>query len=101
TGGRSNGCTTWSQSNADEILRLVEGNPTTLYIYPESRDINAVAAAVGSGKKPSRAGLYWNATCLKAIRAPRFWPESTLRPIIDGWRQSLPLSMSRPLPICD
>ncbi|TCO73271.1 hypothetical protein EV655_10234 [Rhodovulum euryhalinum] len=101
TGGRSNGCTTWSPSASDEILALVEGNPTTLYIYPESRDIDAVSDAVKAGKSVSRAGLYWDMACLEAIGSPRFWPKSTLRPIIDEWRRSLPAQPPLQLPICD
>jgi len=100
TGGRSNGCTTWSQSAAEEILALAEGNPTTLYIYPESSDIDAVANAVKAGRSLSRAGLYWNAACLGAIRSPKFWPKRTLQPIIDEWRDSLPKQPPLVLPIC-
>ncbi|MBO9447074.1 murein L,D-transpeptidase catalytic domain family protein [Ruegeria sp. R14_0] len=100
TGGRSNGCTTWSQSASKEILALVEGNPTTLYIYPESKDINAVAKAVKQGKPLSRAGVYWNAACLKTIGAPKFWPKRTLQPIINQWRASLPKQPPLELPIC-
>lgn len=100
TGGRSNGCTTWSQSASRDILALVAGNPTTLYIYPESDDINAVANAVKSGASLSQAGLYWNAACLKAIQAPKFWPKRTLQPIINEWRNSLPKRPPLSLPIC-
>ncbi|MBW8637170.1 murein L,D-transpeptidase catalytic domain family protein [Hoeflea sp. WL0058] len=100
TGGRSNGCTTWSQSASSKILSLVEGNPTTLYIYPESGDIDAVANAVKKRKSLSRAGLYWNASCLKEIKAPKFWPKRTLQPIINEWRQSLPKQPPMELPIC-
>ncbi|MEM6563384.1 MAG: murein L,D-transpeptidase catalytic domain-containing protein [Pseudomonadota bacterium] len=100
TSGRSNGCTTWSRSATKEIIALVEDNPTTLYIYPESRDINAVAKAVRRGKSPAQAGLYWNATCLKSIGAPKFWPKRTLQPIINEWRQSLPKQRPLELPIC-
>ncbi|MDX1742579.1 MAG: hypothetical protein R3186_03145 [Ruegeria sp.] len=100
TGGRSNGCTTWSQAASQEILALVEGNPTTLYIYPESKDINAVAKAVKKGKSLTRAGVYWNAACLQAIGAPKFWPKSTLQPIINQWRDSLPKQPPLELPIC-
>jgi len=102
TGGRSNGCTTWSPSAAEKILAMAQDNPTTLYIYPESGDIDAVAAAVKDGKSPSDAGLYWNATCLRAIGSPKFWPLGTLQPIIDEWRDSLPpRGPARPLPICN
>ena len=34
TGGRSNGCTTWSPSDAEQIIPIVKDKPTTLYIYP-------------------------------------------------------------------
>lgn len=100
TGGRSNGCTTWSQSASRDIIALVKGNPTTLYIYPESGDINAVAKAVKKGGSLSRSGLYWNAACLQAIGTPKFWPKRTLQPIINEWRRSLPKQPPLELPIC-
>ena len=100
TSGRSNGCTTWSQSVSREILELVAGNPTTLYIYPESSDIKAVEKAVKSGAPPSRAGLYWNAACLEQIGSPKFWPKRTLQPVINRWRKSLPKQSPRVLPVC-
>ena len=34
-GGRSNGCTSWSPSDAGQIIPMLKDNPTTLYIYPE------------------------------------------------------------------
>jgi hypothetical protein len=98
--GRSDGCTSWSPSNAETIMAMVNGNPTTLYIYPESRDINAVAQAVQAGEAPSRAGLYWNAACLKEIGAPRFWPKETLEPLIARWREAHPAPPPEPPPIC-
>lgn len=100
TSGRSNGCTTWSPSDAKKIIAMVQDNPTTLYIYPESGDINAVARAVKDRKSLSSAGLYWNSACLQAIGSPKFWPKETLQPIIDEWRNSLPQEPPRPLPIC-
>lgn len=100
TGGRSNGCTTWSTSASRDILSLVEGNPTTLYIYPESGDIDAVATAVKKRKSLIKAGLYWNNACLKAIRSPKFWPKQKLQPIINAWRDSLPKQPPLELPIC-
>jgi hypothetical protein len=101
TGGRSNGCTTWSEEVSAEIIALVEGNPTSLYIYPTSADIDAVAAAVKGGRSLARSGLYWNAECLASIGAPRFWPKRSLQPIINEWRQSLPKQPPLVLPICD
>lgn len=100
TSGRSNGCTTWSPSNSEKIIAMVQDSPTTLYIYPESGDIDAIAKAVKDRKSLSRAGLYWNISCLRAIGAPKFWPKETLQPIIDEWRDSLPKGPPRPLPIC-
>lgn len=101
TGGRSNGCTTWSPSDSDKIISIVEGNPTTLYLYPESGDINAVASAVSNGVSPSSVGLYWDESCLDAIGSPRFWPKDYLQPIVNEWRLSLPIRPARLLPICE
>jgi hypothetical protein len=100
TGGRSNGCTTWSERSSQEILSLVEGNPTSLYIYPESQDIDAVAKAVRAGRSPAQAGLYWNSACLADIGAPKFWAKRNLQPLINEWRQSLPKQPPLVLPIC-
>jgi hypothetical protein len=98
--GRSDGCTSWSPSDAAAIMAMVKNDPTTLYIYPESRDIEAVARAVRAGEAPSRAGLYWNAACLKEIGAPRFWGKETLEPIIARWRATHPAPPPQPPPIC-
>jgi hypothetical protein len=97
--GRSNGCTSWSQSDAAKIIPLMK-EPTTLYIYPESGDIDAVAKAVKAGKSPSRAGLYWNSSCLRAISAPKFWPKETLEPILAQYKKDHPAPPPRPTPIC-
>ena len=98
--GRSNGCTTWTPSDSKKIIAMVKDNPTTLYIYPESGDVNAVKKVVKGGRLPPGSGLYWNAACLRAIKSPKFWPKETLQPIINNWRQSLPKYKHRPLPIC-
>jgi hypothetical protein len=99
--GRSNGCTTWTPSDAEKILAMVQDQPATLYIYPESGDIDAVAQALKAGKSPSRAGLYWNASCLKEIRSPKFWPKETLEPVlIEYFKRDHPPPPPRPLPIC-
>lgn len=98
--GRSNGCTTWTPKVSRKFIAMVKNNPTTLYIYPESGDINAVRAATKSGRLPTGSKLYWNASCLRSIGAPKFWPKETLQPIINSWRQSLPKIKHRPLPIC-
>jgi hypothetical protein len=98
--GRSNGCTSWTQSDADKIFEMVGDKPTTIYIYPESSDIDAVAQVVKAGKSPAREGLYWNAACLRAIRAPKYWPKETLEPIIDKYRKANPPGPVRPLPLC-
>ena len=98
--GRSNGCTSWSPSDADKIIPMMNDTPTTLYIYPESRDIDAVAQTVKAGKSPSRAGLYWNASCLREIRTPKFWPKETLEPILVQWKKDHPAPPPRPTPLC-
>jgi hypothetical protein len=97
--GRSNGCTSWSQSDAAKIIPLMK-DPTTLYIYPESADIDAVVKAVKAGKSPSRAGLYWNASCLNQIRSPKFWPKETLEPILAQYKKDHPAPPPGPMPIC-
>jgi hypothetical protein len=98
--GRSNGCTSWSQGDAAKIIPMMQ-EKSTLYIYPESTDIDAVAKSVKAGKSPSRAGLYWNASCLRAIGAPKFWPKETLEPILEKLKKAQPPPPpARPLPIC-
>ncbi len=101
--GRSSGCTTWSPENAKQILAMTKNRPTTLYIYPESADINAVAKAVKAGKSLSSAGLYWNASCLKTIHSPTFWPKEKLEPIINKYKEDHappPGWRPKPLPVC-
>ncbi|WP_261384619.1 murein L,D-transpeptidase catalytic domain family protein [Vannielia litorea] len=100
TGGRSNGCTTWSGEATREILRLTERRPTTLYIYPEGKDIEAVEKVARAGASVPGNGLYWNNACLREIGAPKFWPKRKLQPVINRWRRSLPKSEPRELPIC-
>ncbi len=100
TGGRSNGCTSWSRSDASQIIPMLKDKPTTLYIYPDSDDIAAVAQAVKAGRSPSRAGLYWSASCLKEIGSPKFWPKETLEPILAQYKKDHPAPPPRPTPIC-
>ncbi len=100
TSGRSNGCTTWSKPATEQILKIADGKPTTLYIYPSSKDINAMAKAIQRGKSPQQSGLYWHAACLKTIGIPKFWPKKTLQPIINDWRDSLPKQPPLELPLC-
>lgn len=99
TGGRSDGCTSWSPSDAQQILALVENNPTTLYIYPASADIDAVAQALAAGRSPAQQGLYWNAACLAEIGAPKFWPKAMLEPVISQYTRDHP-TPPKPAPIC-
>ena len=100
TGGRSNGCTSWSPSEAAQVIPMMKDKPTTLYIYPESVDIDAVAETVRDGRSPARAGLYWNASCLKEIGSPKFWSREKLEPIIVQFRKDHPLPPPQPTPIC-
>ena len=104
SGGRSNGCTTWTPPDSEKIFEMAKDRPTTLYIYPESDDIDAVAQGVKAGRSPARAGgLYWNASCLREIRAPKFWPKETLEPILVEYLKKdrpSPPPQPQPLPIC-
>jgi hypothetical protein len=99
-GGRSNGCTSWTATDAEQIIPMLEDKPTTLYLYPESHDIDAVAQAVKAGRSPSRAGLYWNASCLKQIGVPKFWPKETLEPILAQYKKDHPVPPPQPPPLC-
>src|SRR5271165_1935979 len=92
-GGRSDGCTSWSPSDARQIIPMLKDNPTTVYIYPESHDIDAVARA-------GRGGSYWNASCLKEIGSPKFWPKETLEPMLARYEKDHPAPPPRTPPIC-
>ncbi|HUU24125.1 MAG TPA: hypothetical protein VMW68_00955 [Methyloceanibacter sp.] len=98
--GRSNGCTSWPASDSAKILALAENRPTTVYIYPEARDIVAVGRAVKAGQSPARAGLYWDASCLREIGAPNFWPRETVEPVLVEYQENHKPAKPRPLPIC-
>jgi len=98
--GRSSGCASWPAPDAEKILALAENKPTTVYIYPEANDIVSVARALKAGKSLSRAGLYWNASCLREIGAPNFWPRETLEPVLAEYKKDHPPGRSEPLPIC-
>jgi len=93
--GRSNGCTSWSRSDADQIIPLLR-DPTTLYIYPESEDIKAVAQAVSARRVGSAGGPYWNAVCLKQIGAPKFWSREQLEPMLARFHKEPAPGPSRP-----
>jgi len=96
--GRSNGCTSWSRSDAEQIIPLLD-EPTTVYIYPESQDIKAVAQAVSARRSLSSNGPYWNALCLKQIGAPKFWSNEILEPILARYRRD-PEPAASSVPTC-
>jgi hypothetical protein len=98
--GRSSGCTSWPPSDSERILSLVENKPTTVYIYPEARDIVAVGRALRAGQVLARAALYWNASCLQEIGVPNFWPREKLEPVLVKYTKNNPAHRSGPLPIC-
>lgn len=100
SGGRSSGCTSWSPPDARQIVEITDKDPTTLYIYPEEADIDAVAGAVAAGRSPLRAGLYWNASCLKEIGAPTYWPKERLGPRIAQYERNHPAPRRSPMPLC-
>jgi hypothetical protein len=100
SGGRSDGCTSWSPSDAGQIIPRLKDDPTTVYIYPESHDIEAVAQAVAARQPTSRTGLYWSAFCLKQIGSPKFWPKQVLEPILSQYRRDHPEPPPRSPPVC-
>jgi hypothetical protein len=77
-----------------------EGQSDELYIYSDATDVNAVARAVAAGRSLSGAGLYWNPSCLKEIRAPEFWPNETPGPILAQYKKHHPAPAQEPTPIC-
>ncbi len=94
--GRSNGCTSWSRADAEQIVPLMK-DAATIYIYPESEDIKAVAQAVSAKKPQASERPYWNAVCLKQIGAPKFWSRETLGPILARFhKEPDPAAVSRP-----
>jgi len=99
-GGRSDGCTSWSPEEAPQVLSLVKDNQTTLYIYPESRDIRAVSQAIAAKQSPASTGLYWNQSCLSEIGSPKFWTRDKLEPVIAQYKKDHPPQPAKPLPIC-
>jgi hypothetical protein len=99
-GGRSDGCTSWSPSDAQEIVAMTTGDPTTLYIYPDAADIDAVARAVAADRSLSREGLYWNASCLEEIGSPKYWPKESLEPILARYEQEHLAPPKAPPPLC-
>jgi hypothetical protein len=99
-GGRSDGCTSWSPSDAGQIIAMVKDSPTTLYIYPAAADVDAVARAAEAGRSLSSGGSYWNASCLKEIHAPKFWPREALGPILAQYKNDHPAPAQQPTPIC-
>ncbi|WP_321576427.1 hypothetical protein [Bradyrhizobium barranii] len=96
--GRSNGCTSWSRSDAERIIPKLK-EPTTVYIYPESQDIKAVAQAVSARRSLSSSSPYWNAFCSRQIGAPKFWAREALEPILARYRPA-PEPAASPVPTC-
>ena len=99
-GGRSDGCTSWSPSDAEQVIAMVKDDPTTLYVYPAAADIDAVAQAVKAGRSVSQAGLYWNASCLKEIATPKFWSKEAFEPVLAQYARVHPAPPQRPPPLC-
>jgi hypothetical protein len=79
---------------------MVKDDPTTLYIYPDAADVDAVARVVAAGGSLPRARPYWNASCLKEIRTPKFWSNESLGPILTQYKKDRPAPPQGPTPIC-
>lgn len=100
TGGRSDGCTSWSPADTSQLVAMVKDDPTTLYIYPDASDVDAVARAVAAGHSAARSHPYWNSYCLKQIGSPRYWPERVIAPLLAEYRSLHPAPPPQPAPIC-
>jgi len=74
-------------------------DPTTLYIYPESEDIKAVAQAVSARRPHLSNSHYWNVVCLKQIGAPKFWSREFLEPLLARYHRDPEPAPSR-APTC-
>ena len=79
---------------------MVKDDPTTLYIYPEAADIDAVTQAVQAGRSLSHPEHYWNASCLKDIGSPKFWSRKALEPILARYNMDHPPPPPGRPPIC-
>ena len=91
----------WSPSDAEQIIAVVKDDPTALYIYPEAADIDAVTQNGEVRPVISRqAGLYWNASCLKEIVTPKFWPKEALEPVLAQYAKAHPAPPQRSPPRC-
>lgn len=97
-GGRSDGCTSWRMADAAFIVPLLRES-TTLYIYPERRDIAAVDEAIRL-HRPAAAWPHWDRACLRQIGAPRFWSAEELEPIIRAYETRQTPKAARSLPLC-
>ena len=98
--GRSNGCTSWSPSGRRADVGLGEGPTDDALRLSGIDDIVAVTRAVKAGRSPSRAGLYWNASWLREIGSPNFWPRETLEPALVQYKEDHPPPRPQAPPIC-
>ena len=103
SGGRSNGCTTWTPPDSEKIFEMAKDRPTTLYIYPELDDIDAVAQGVKAGRSPARAGTLLERLLLARNPRAEILAEGTLEPILVEYLKKdrpSPPPQPQPLPIC-
>jgi hypothetical protein len=78
----------------------MKDKPAALYVYPEATDIASVAQALKAGRSPAGDGIYWNASCLREIRAPKFWAKERLEPVLVRYAKDHPAPAPRPTPMC-
>ncbi len=86
--GRSNGCTSWTPSDAAQIIPMVKDEPTTLYIYPEVTRHRGDRAS-GEGRPVAVArGALLERLLLERNRHPEILaegnPRADPRPIQEG-----------------
>ena len=97
--GRSNGCTSWSPADAGRIIAIVKDAPTTLYIYPEAADIDAVAGGEDRTVVVER-GTIFESLLFEMTRLSKFWSKKTLEPVLARYTKDRPGPPQRPPPIC-
>jgi hypothetical protein len=66
-------------SDAQQIIAMVKDDPTTLYIYPASKDIDAVAQAVAAGGSFVAYGIVLECLLLEGNRLSEILAEGNPR----------------------
>ena len=97
--GRSNGCTSWSQSDAAKIIPMMK-EPSALYIYPESKR-HRRGRESGEGRQVAVARRPLLECVLpESDRRAEILAEGEARADPEKWKEAQPIPPPQPLPIC-